>query len=57
MHLTGVNGYTYTAAILAWAAQRAAGGGVSGRGALAPVEAFGLRELEAGSAEAGISEH
>jgi short subunit dehydrogenase-like uncharacterized protein len=56
VHLTGVNGYTYTAAIMAWAAQRAATGGVSGTGALAPVEAFGLRELEAGSAEAGIAE-
>jgi short subunit dehydrogenase-like uncharacterized protein len=56
VHLTGVNGYTFTAGMLAWSAVRAAGGGLQGTGALGPVEAFGLRELEAGAAEAGISE-
>ena len=56
VHLTGVNAYTFTAGMMAWAARRAAAGGLHGTGALAPVEAFGLRELEAGAAEAGISE-
>ena len=44
------------AGMLAWSAVRAAGGGLRDTGALGPVEAFGLRELEAGAAEAGISE-
>jgi short subunit dehydrogenase-like uncharacterized protein len=52
--LTGVDGYTFTAAMLAWGAERAAAGGLQGTGALGPVEAFGLDELEAGSREAGI---
>jgi hypothetical protein len=56
VHLSGVNSYTYTRDMLAWAASRAAAGGLQGTGALAPVEAFGLRELEAASAEAGIAE-
>ena len=55
MHLTGVNGYTFTARMMAWAAVRARAGAVQGTGALGPVEAFGLRELEAGAAEAGAS--
>jgi hypothetical protein len=33
---------------------RAAAGAVRGRGALGPVEAFGVDELERGVAEAGI---
>ena len=40
--LVGSNPYTFTAATLAWAALRAAGGFLSGEGALGPVEAFGL---------------
>ena len=56
VHLRGVNGYTYTRDMLAWAASQAAAGELRGIGALAPVEAFGLRELEAGSAEAGLAE-
>ena len=55
VHLTGVDGYTFTARILAWAAARIESGGLPASGALAPVEAFGLRELEAGAAEAGIA--
>jgi short subunit dehydrogenase-like uncharacterized protein len=50
----GVNGYTFTGAILAWGAETAAAGGLKGKGALGPVEAFGLDELEAGCREAGI---
>jgi short subunit dehydrogenase-like uncharacterized protein len=53
--LTGVNGYDFTGRILAWGAQRALEGGLTGTGALGPVDAFGLDELEAGAAEAGIS--
>jgi short subunit dehydrogenase-like uncharacterized protein len=56
VHLKGVDGYTFTGRMLAWAAERAATGGLTGSGALGPVEAFGLEELVAGCAEAGISE-
>jgi short subunit dehydrogenase-like uncharacterized protein len=56
VHLKGVDGYTFTGRMLAWAAERAASGGLKGTGALGPVEAFGLEELTAGCAEAGISE-
>ena len=54
VHLTGVDGYSFTGEILAWGAERAAAGKVEGTGALGPVDAFGLEELEAGCAEAGI---
>jgi short subunit dehydrogenase-like uncharacterized protein len=56
VHLTGVNGYTFTGRILAWGAQRAAAGGLQGTGALGPVDAFGLEALTEGCAEAGIAE-
>ena len=36
--------------MLAWGAMTAAGGGLRGSGALGPVDAFGLDELEAGVA-------
>jgi hypothetical protein len=55
VHVTGVDGYTFTARLLAWAAARIAKDGLPAAGALAPVEAFGLRALEAGVAEAGIT--
>ena len=55
VHVTGVDGYTFTARFLAWAAAHIAANGLPGAGALGPVEAFGLRALEAGVAEAGIS--
>jgi short subunit dehydrogenase-like uncharacterized protein len=54
VHLTGVDGYTFTGDILAWGAERAANGGLKGVGALGPVDGFGLEALEAGAAEAGI---
>jgi short subunit dehydrogenase-like uncharacterized protein len=54
IRLTGVNGYTFTAAILAWAAERAAAGGLQGTGALGPVDGFGLEALEQGVVEAGL---
>ena len=53
VHVTGIDGYTFTGRILAWGAERAAAG-ITGKGALGPAEAFGLRELEAGCAEAGL---
>jgi short subunit dehydrogenase-like uncharacterized protein len=54
--LTGVNGYTFTGRILAWAADRAAAGDMKGTGALGPVEAFGLPTLVEGCRWAGIEE-
>jgi short subunit dehydrogenase-like uncharacterized protein len=56
VHLKGVDGYTFTARMLAWAAERAAAGELKGTGALGPVDGFGLEELAAGVAEAGIAE-
>jgi hypothetical protein len=54
VHLTGPEPYSLTAGLLAWAARRAAAGGVNGTGALGPVQAFGLAALEAGCREAGL---
>ena len=54
IHVSGGEPYALTAGLLAWAARRAAGEGVDGTGALGPLEAFGLRELEAGCREAGL---
>ena len=54
VHLEGIDGYTYTGRIMAWAAMRVAAGEVSGTGALAPAQAFGLEALEAGNAEVGL---
>ena len=54
--LRGVDGYTFTGRMLAWAAERAASGGLKSTGALGPVDGFGLEELAAGVAEAGIAE-
>lgn len=55
VRLEGVNGYTFTAAMLAWASIRALEGGIEGSGALGPAQAFGIEGLESGVAEAGIS--
>lgn len=52
--LDGPEAYGLTADLLAWAALRALEHGVAGRGALGPVEAFGLEALTAGAAEAGL---
>ena len=56
VHLTAPDPYTITAELLAWGAGRAASHGVNGVGALDPVAAFGLDELTAGAASAGIVE-
>ncbi len=52
--LIGVNGYTFTANILAWAADQARQGNINGVGALGPVEAFGLKKLQSGCEESGL---
>jgi short subunit dehydrogenase-like uncharacterized protein len=52
--LRGVNGYDFTARMLAWAAHATAAGRVHGTGALGPVEAFGLDALTEGVRSAGI---
>jgi short subunit dehydrogenase-like uncharacterized protein len=54
VHVSGVDGYEFTASFIAWAARRAAAQGVDGTGALGPVQAFGLDALEEGCAAAGI---
>jgi short subunit dehydrogenase-like uncharacterized protein len=56
VELRGPNGYTFTGEILAWGAQQAAAEGLQGAGALGPVEAFGLRSLEAACADIGLKE-
>jgi short subunit dehydrogenase-like uncharacterized protein len=53
--LRGVNGYTYTARMLAWGAERALRGGLKARGALGPVAAYGLPALVDGNREAGLA--
>jgi hypothetical protein len=50
VHLAGVDGYEFTAAFMAWAAQQR----VAGAGALGPVEAFGTARLEEGCRRAGL---
>jgi len=50
----GASPYDFTAQMLAWGALRAAAAGLSGSGALGPVEAYGLDELQRGAAQAGI---
>jgi short subunit dehydrogenase-like uncharacterized protein len=54
VELSGIDGYTFTGAMLAWGAERAAAGELRGTGALGPADGFGLDELEAGVAAAGI---
>jgi short subunit dehydrogenase-like uncharacterized protein len=56
VELRGVNGYTFTGAILAWGAAHAAEHGLEGAGALGPVEAFGLGALKDGCYQAGLAE-
>ena len=55
VHLDGQNPYAFTAAILAWGAERAAERGLEGAGALGPVDGFGLDALEQGCREAGLA--
>jgi short subunit dehydrogenase-like uncharacterized protein len=55
VRLEGVNGYTFTAEMLALSAIKALAGEIEGTGALGPAQAFGVEGLEAVAAEAGIS--
>ena len=55
VHLEGVDGYDFTAGMLAWAAIRAAETPIGPTGALGLVEAYGLEALEEGAADAGIA--
>jgi hypothetical protein len=50
VHLSGVDGYEFTASFMAWAARHP----VTGTGALGPVEAYGLEALETGCRAAGL---
>ncbi len=56
VHVSGVDGYTFTGKILAWGAERAAAGELHGTGALGPADGFGLEALVEGCRQAGISE-
>jgi short subunit dehydrogenase-like uncharacterized protein len=54
VHVSGADGYTFTAGFLAWAARRVAHQGIDVAGAHGPLTAFGLDALVEGCAEAGI---
>jgi short subunit dehydrogenase-like uncharacterized protein len=54
VRLEGINPYDVSAELLAWGAEAAAAGRLHGTGALGPVDAWGLDELEAAVAEAGM---
>ena len=56
VHVTGVDGYTFTGRILAWGAEQAAAGGLRGTGAMGPADAYGLDALVDGCRQSGISE-
>jgi short subunit dehydrogenase-like uncharacterized protein len=51
----GPNPYDMSGLLCAWGAQQIAAGAVAGTGALGPVDAFGLAQLETGCAELGIT--
>jgi short subunit dehydrogenase-like uncharacterized protein len=55
VHMSGIEGYEFTAGILAWGADRVATRGIDKAGALGPIEAFGIDAVEAGCREAGVS--
>jgi hypothetical protein len=54
VRVTGASPYDFTGKIIAWGASVAASRGLEGTGALGPVDAFGLDELEAGCRDAGL---
>jgi short subunit dehydrogenase-like uncharacterized protein len=56
VHISGIDGYTFTARMLAWGADRVASGALKATGALGPVDGFGLAELVEGCVWAGLSE-
>ncbi|SMP82409.1 Uncharacterized conserved protein [Serratia sp. CC22-02] len=53
--LSGVDGFTFTANFLAWAAIHAATHGIQDKGALGPVQAFGLETLTEGIRQSGLT--
>ncbi|WP_410875945.1 saccharopine dehydrogenase family protein [Nocardia sp. A7] len=55
--LAGGDPYDFTAAIMAWAAETALGGGLLDSGALGPVDAFGLDALHTAALDAGWTRH
>lgn len=55
VELSGANGYTFTADILAWMGDMAVNGRLKGVGALGPVEAFGLAALTDGCLQSGLA--
>ncbi len=54
VRVEGPNGYDLTADLMAWAATELAYGRVTGRGALGPVDAFGIDRLIEGCRAAGL---
>ncbi len=55
VELVGVDGYTFTARFIAWAAEMAVSGKISKTGAIGPVEAFGLDALRGGCEQSGLT--
>lgn len=55
VELAGVDGYTFTAQFLAWAADMAGSGKVLKTGAVGPIEAFGLDALRRGCEQSGLT--
>ena len=55
VHVSGIDGYTFTGRILAWGAEQAAAGALKGAGALGPADGFGIDELRAGCEEVGLT--
>jgi hypothetical protein len=55
IQLTGPHPYTLTAELLAWGAIKVGEGAVANRGALGPLQAFGLDELRDACREAGLT--
>ena len=55
VRLEGVNGYDFTADFMALVAEKLLAGEVEKRGAIGPLEAFGLAKLTEYAAEAGIA--
>jgi short subunit dehydrogenase-like uncharacterized protein len=53
--LVGIDGYTFTANFIAWAADMASSGKVSATGAVGPIEAFGLDALRRGCEQCGLN--
>lgn len=52
--LVGIDGYTFTAKFISWAAHTALNGGLQKTGALGPIEAFGLDKFKEGCEESGL---